>query len=613
MSLLAPLTLLLFLPLGAIVVVLYLLKLRRKDKTVSSVQFWLDATADIQANAPFQRLKKNLLLFLQLAALLMLAFALARPYVRTRAAPESRVVAIIDASASMQSRDVRQSRLEAAKSRARGLAQSMGVGDRMLVISAGARARVVISFTKDKRALNAAISGIRPSDAECDMRQAMTLALSLIAENRGRDARVVVYSDGGFDDLSSLSGGDVKLSYQRIGRRSENVGITAIDSRRTPSGNQQVFVGVRNFGLQNRRTNLEVYLNDKLIDVRELNLLSRGSAQEVIEGIGEASGRIIAKIALDDDLAVDDTATAYLARHARIEALLVTKGNVFLENALLLDKRIDLVRGESVPEGLAAGEYALVVFDRVSPPGPLPPGGYLLIGTSTQQAPAAVGQAVTSPSIVDWNRKSPVTAFVDPVGMRIAKAQYLRPKPWAESLLDGPGGPLAVAGVDRATRFVQLGFDILDSDFPLRVSFPVFMANCVDWLVPSFEVSSGRSVKVGRSVELSPPSGVGTLTVKMPDGSSRTVKVNGSPVVFDSTDQAGLYKVRGSGYETEFACNVVSSNESDTTPRDTVVLGRRKFSARSGGVSANTELYGVLAALALAVLAFEWYAYHRRI
>ena len=59
MSLLSPWSLLLILPLGGIIVLLYLLKLKRKEQVVSSVMLWQDAVADIQANAPFQKLKKS--------------------------------------------------------------------------------------------------------------------------------------------------------------------------------------------------------------------------------------------------------------------------------------------------------------------------------------------------------------------------------------------------------------------------------------------------------------------------------------------------------------------------------------------------------------------------
>ena len=65
MSFLAPLALagLLFLP---VVVAMYLLKLRRDEAMVPSTLLWQKLVADVEANAPWQRLRRSLLLLLQL-------------------------------------------------------------------------------------------------------------------------------------------------------------------------------------------------------------------------------------------------------------------------------------------------------------------------------------------------------------------------------------------------------------------------------------------------------------------------------------------------------------------------------------------------------------------
>ena len=71
---------------GPIIVAMYLLKLRREDRRVSSTFLWQRIVRDVEANAPWQKLRRNLLLLLQLLLLLLLALALARPFF---APPES--------------------------------------------------------------------------------------------------------------------------------------------------------------------------------------------------------------------------------------------------------------------------------------------------------------------------------------------------------------------------------------------------------------------------------------------------------------------------------------------------------------------------------------------
>ena len=613
MSLLSPLSLIWLLPLAAGIVVLYLLKLKRKERIVPSVMLWQDAVADIQANAPFQKIKKSLLLVLQLAALTLLVLAVARPFVRARGASENKIAIILDTSASMQSSDVRPSRIEEAKSKALDVVKRMGPGDTMLVITAGAKTQVVASFLSDKRALAAAISDVKAMDTTCNMRQAMVLALSLVAGKSSAPPRIVVLSDGLFDPLTDLSAGKSKIDFVRIGKGCDNVAITGMDSRKTLSGEQQVFVSLRNFSTRKRDFNLEVYIQDHLFDVREESLAAGESKQEILDNVANASGRVTAKLDISDDLAADNAASVYLKRRAKLSILMVSKGNIFLQNALNLDPRTQLVRAEAPPDDLAAGKYDLVIFDRITPPASLPAGGYLLVDTAGKQAPAQFGEGIQRPTIVDSNRKHPATEYVDFSDVRIAKARYLKPENWATTLIEAEGGAIGAAGSKNGRRFVQISFSLLESDFPLHVGFPIFVANCLDWLCPASDGGTGDSIRTGQAAYIDVPPDVRELTVTDPSGAKRSVKVTSTPVIYENTERAGIYQVSGKGFRKEFACNVASPQESSTKPREALKVGSREFTSSAKGVQTNREFYGWLIFVALAILTIEWYAYHRRL
>src|SRR3954452_5016314 len=107
--------------------VLYFLKLRRREMLVSSTLLWRKAIQDLQVNAPFQKLRQNVLLLLQLLLLLLLTLALSRPVANVTPTAGKMTVIIIDRSASMAATDINgKSRLEEAKRRAQDLVGTMG-------------------------------------------------------------------------------------------------------------------------------------------------------------------------------------------------------------------------------------------------------------------------------------------------------------------------------------------------------------------------------------------------------------------------------------------------------------------------------------------------------
>ncbi len=291
--------------------------------------------------------------------------------------------------------------------------------------------------------------------------------------------------------------------------------------------------------------------------------------------------------------------------------LLVTKGNIFLQNALNLDRRTRVTRSELTPEDLDAREYDLVVFDQVEAPTSLPPGSYLLVGVYPGTAPAEKGRTATRPSIIDSAANHPVSAYVGFSDIRIAKARYLKPKTWATTIAEGEHGALAVAGSKDGRRFVQISFSLLESDFPLRVGFPIFVANCIEWLVPP--ARSGDSISTGQPMYIDVPPEVDRVTVRNPDGRQRVLKVTQTPVAYDDTARVGIYQVNVGGTKKEFACNLLSAEESDTTPREAVMIGGKDLGATDKSVQTNRELYRLLILVALGVLTLEWYAYHRRL
>jgi Ca-activated chloride channel family protein len=652
MSFLAPLSLLWLLLLAPMILFFYLLKLKRREVEVSSVYLWSQLIKDVQANSPFQKLRKNLLLLLQLLVVGFLVFGLARPFLSVRALGGENVVVILDGSASMQSRDEGSgalpagSRFDAAKRAVLRMVEGMGQGDAMMILLATSRTRVLAPFTSDQGELRAALTRARPRDTATNLREAVALALSASRARRATrsDAnQIFVLSDGAFGELDEISLEGARIDFLKFGKRAENVGIVAMDVRRS-LGNEndtQTFVAMRNAGTWPRTCNLELYRYDprsaggaggeaNLVDVREVKLAPRGAASEVIDTPGGAAGLIEARLDVRDDLEVDNVAYAQMAPRRDVHLLLVSAGHLFLEKALVLDPRVKVSRVP--PDGYAGQKgYDVVVFDRVSPrvPGP---GNPLYIAASGPGGPVEVTGRADHPSILDV-KSHPLTRFVTfPNTTSIEQALTARPLSWAQTLVEANSGPLVVAGEKPNLKSVYVGFDLdrQNTNFGLKVGFPIFISNCVQWLAARPGRSEGQQIRAGDVVPLDVPAGARRVTVTDPDGQrielttgtgeGRSDAEEGGDsgpapgtVLFDGTERRGVYTVEAGKQRRRFAVNLLSPAETDTRPADRIAFGRRTIGGGASAVRTTQEIWRWGALLAVLLLGLEWYAYHRRL
>lgn len=618
MHLLAPWWWLLLVPLGGLLILLYLLKLRRRDFVVPSVFFWEQVLLDLQSNAPLQKLRKNLLLIVQMLVLLLAIAALSRPAMKWRSPGGQSVVLVLDASASMQSTDISPSRFAAAQKEAHKAVDALGPHDRMMIVAVGGDTRALTPFSSDARALHAAIDRVRATDTRSDFRGALDLVAGLVKGRKGSAPSIVIISDGAVPPVE-LPAGLGTLHYQQIGRRSENVGIVVMDVRRRLSGrNFEGLIVVKNFSKSAKTFTLEMYLNDELQDAREITVAAGAQHTEVLQDLPANGGVLRAHLDVQDDLAVDNTAYLILPSIEPLPVELVTKGNIFLKTALSLDDTLKVTEHTSIPATLDPG--TVLIADNVpvaSLPRSVPA---LLIGpTALKSAGAAplcaVREIADNPAIADWNRRNPVLANIDISGIHITQGAILTPATGAESLLETTTGPLAVTAERDGSRLLALGWDLHHSDFPLRVAFPIFLANALDWLSPAQQRAQGVNVRTGGIARLPLPPGVAAVTLHTPDGGSDRRQVTELPLAIDHLTRSGLYRVTAKDVDISFAANLLDAGESNLTPRNPFRMGGgdRPAAVARGPLNTEQELWRLLALLALVGLCVEWWLYHRRV
>ena len=538
------------------VIAMYLLKLRREETVVPSTLLWSRLVSDVEANAPWQRLRRSLLLLVQLLLVIALALLAARPFLERPAGLARDLVLVIDASASMGATDVVPNRLGAAKEAAIGALRELPNGGKVSVIAAGRSARVVATGSSDLGRIRQAIESIDVTTSTGDLGDALRLASALAA--RSGDAEIVVATDAALATPPTAKI-DAPVRVLQVGRERRNQAIVALAIRAAPSGlTKSAFVSVANLDDRQAKRRLEVYADGGLIDTRDLYIDPLARADIVVDDITQQNRRVVSVIdvrlvddpdedASGDVLAVDDRAWTIVPSDRLRRVLLVSAGDPYLETALSYLPNTELYGVDPSTYGPATHteKFDLIVFDAWLP-ATLPTNPILAIAPDRSTPLGDVTGTLTGPSIGSLDPQEPILRYVDLSTAHIAEARKLVLPEWARTVIPGPAGsPLLYAGDRAGLRTAVLAFEPRRSDLPLQVAFPILIANLAGELMGA---SSGPSdpVKPGDPVTLAVPAGATGIIVTRPNGTSVELvpgTVGGSAVTFSQTDELGVYTV----------------------------------------------------------------------
>jgi len=598
-----------------VVIVFYLLKRKRVVKLISSTLLWQKFLAETQANAPFQKLRHNWLLLLQILMLLLAVFALSRPYF-TGTAKSSRLrVLILDASASMEATDVKPSRFEQARGEALKWVDSLKDEDQMVVLVASANTEVKQSATSDKGALRRAIESSRATDSPTRLREAFQLADTLVKNQSEKDnPEIHLFSDGAIPNLGEFENKNLPIVYHRIGVSGNNLGIASLDARANPDNAAQraIFTSIVNPTTNAQPADIELRFGDELVETKSVVVPATNTLPMVFVANQPRDGIFTVRLSTTDELAADNQASivSILPRPAKV--LLVTRGNRLIEKVLRAAPNVQLTTVAVLADD--APGFDIVVLDDVSPV-VWPKCNVLAIHViSTNLFPEV--SKVDMPVIVDWKSTHPLLRSVGSLNdVAVYEALGVKPPNWGIPLIESTQTLLLIAGEINRKRVVWLGFDTLQSRWPLVVSFPIFFKNAMEWLNPASGNGAQLTVKAGEPLRLALNDAPDTAQITAPDGTVKNISLekNTREIVFGDTTRQGIYKLRAGTNELSFCVNLMDAAESDIRPRDELPIG--KFGAGIAATKlqrANTELWRWLALAGLAVLLFEWWWYHKR-
>lgn len=639
-----PLALLVLVP---VIIVLYILKQEAKPHSFSSVMLWKEVYRNIEATKPWEKLKRNLLLFLQVLTVLLFILALMGPWIRTLGGGKQQVIMVLDNSASMDTLFTdSKTRLEAAKDAACDYVDGLGAGSVLYVISGNQQAVLELSNSTDKLEAKNRIRGIRQTSLAGNLSCSLGLVQSCASQSE--EAEILFFTDTAFDM------GNMKASVKSFYSDGENLSVDTVSYARRGE-KLLVLVQVTNHsdGKLNREINL--YGSDgsgkeTLLDIGSVEVAGKDSQPVYFEldaaGLSAGIQALRAELNEKDALAGDNQAWCVLDEVKTSRVLLVTKSNLFVEKAFTNLAGIELYRTADVSlvEEAAkeqtdvtgrSGESAEALCTDGSGNGQAVENGrknssgydlYIFDGMVPEKLPSAGNFLFVNCEYVDYFENcgkvqgkilklvdSEVTSYIAGGKIGVNEARIYHTPVWGTSYVSAGEESAGFYGIYDGHKIGVLGFDLHQTDFGLQAEFPVLISGLSQYLLEG-SLTERNAYVAGDSILLHGSTRGGELTLKLPDGAVRKMDASEASGAYLEVAVPGVYRVsqelERAVKEQSFTVGFPVVLESEVESAD--VMFWTDSDGNPGAMEVRTgavELRNVLIVLLLLLMVGEWIVY----
>ncbi|MCI0417093.1 VWA domain-containing protein [bacterium] len=442
-----------FLTLTIPIILLYLLKRRRLDKIVPSTMLWKQALEDTQAYTPFQKLRSNLLLLLQLLAVVLLTALLAQPYFPRPSKQSRQWILVIDASASMQTEDEAPNRFEAARKKLRTAMESIEAADEVMLIAVGSEASILQNFTLNHEIIRKKLSQLETEDVAGQWEQILLILKPLL--KRSPKPIVMIASDFANFPLEAMQA--LNFDVLQVGHAIENLGFTraVMEPLADTMQEQLLFFQLKNFSGNNKKADVEIEQNNELLNAFEFHLGPMEEAEKAFRVPVVTAAQFRIRLKPEDLFSLDNDFVLMAHPRAKIQTQLEVD-NSFLKRALQVLPALEILPLAPIKISNRLQDAAGLYFLR--------------------------GEVPDIHPIVQWNQAASPLRFVDAGIWRISNYQILEPPAGSQVLLETSKGVVGYLQETGGVRKVVLGFQMEDTNLALLAGFPIFVENAMEWI-----------------------------------------------------------------------------------------------------------------------------------
>lgn len=592
-----------FLAAVPIIIILYLLKPKGVDYRISSNLLWQNLLKNEQSRTFFEKFVHNILMYLQILIIALLVIALMSPLIQRNGHSGGRKILLLDTSASMQHIGADgKSRLAQSVEQACSFVETAENTQFSIVTTDAAGTKLLAVDTSDKNSLLQMLRSITCSDSGGSLVQAQSVLDTLMEYTSHRTADLIVYTDGSgasaFEELRGAAQKELYVAGSPVSNAANE--YTAFTKR--DDGSFDVMVSVTNYSDTEASFDVSLYDSDnKLLALQQMHLAPSANSMCLFEQINWNGETLLSRLGgitfadgAADSLESDNTSWAVKNKQNLMNGLLIGDGNTFLEKAYHAVTGSSITKSQTdapaedttlntlMQTPMKESGYNVIIYDA----GEMPQNSeinHLIFGNAGLETTETLKNVVLD--MTDCDLTSGLSGFQ--IGVNTAYC-FTLPK-WAKSFLEYDGKCVGYYGEQNGRKEIVVGFDIRESDFPLRAEFPIFLANAMIYLSDTSWLTS-NVYYAGEEVALQP-----------------WAELDNTPFESHPT-KAGLYHLGNETYQENYVVRFQTSTESD---------GRQ--TAESVNNSDNLEIQKVkqtirnlFLLLVLIFMVVEWIVYVRQ-
>lgn len=437
---------------GLLIALMYFIKNKYVDHIVPSTRLWEDVLNEESTVTKFEKFKNRLIMYLQLLILLLLVLMLAGLYINSKDQVNGNTLIFIDNSIMMGYSESEKTNLEIAKKEAIEIVNKSSDSATFTILDALGKS----SFSSNREDAKKNIDNIYQLNTNLKLSLANNVISAFRSSNE--DAYVLVFSN--YSDVS----GDRTYRYPSM---KENVAITNIDVFK---GNYNV--EITNYYSGEKQIELLLKLDNETIEVFSIKL--NPSDNYILSGKFSQSGQTIsAKINTKDDIEIDNYASKTVEVEKNISVFLSDSSSSYVRDALILNK--NLIISESVDSEILNEGFDIYVYDGVEPE-KLPKTGSMLL-LNPPKSSKFVSGAIQKEMYIKLSNDD-ANSFVEPFYVGLSKELNAKT---LKTIGTVDGKSIIQKGMIGELSTVVMGFDILDTNLPLKYSFPVYIQNIMQY------------------------------------------------------------------------------------------------------------------------------------